>query len=697
MSMRVTMRDPRRSEDGLSILASGSTYTVSDAYGAYLVSLGAIDTDGVIASRAAADRDQLLYAEVTATRALLSQQGIPAVFAKPYRLATWGQERAYAETTAPEMVGTTRYTSIRSNFWLGAYRGDMVVVADYGVGDGGTGVKAQDWNSKSRSQGRTYDSLASKCAAGQIDAILMSYGGTDIVLGNGTTPSAATVAGYLQANLMALMRLGVPVIVEAIYPYMAVSVYRGVTSGWTAQGSGTAAQKQAIADQVNALMRDFCGLFPRQVVWVDCATPLKDASGYASKLYMIDGIELNRRGAQLIGKLVAQASLALLPQRVAHYIETERGITPNLINLVPGFTNFSGGQTSQGTVSWGTGTFGVDATYGPYFDISATCTAITGNTPINITAVSWAAGRLSFTVASHNLMPTQRFTASGLTSSNGVDLSGPWDVDSNDSETVFSVLLPTDPGTITVAGTPPSASSQITVQECTGILSIFTEIIRSTGFPPTGVTLSAGDMLQSQALIAVDDGAGGAPPLNTIALRQRVYYAAGTPTSILSDGGIYVPVSGNPAITEAIPVTAPVRMMTPPMISSNTSGGGSSNVSATLQPRLEVGVTFGRLGTARIRVYSPSMRVIRPGPLTITTPASGTAYINKLTRPVRVIMAPGAATVTAAVVSRGDANASYSLGANFYTGGEITLDPWDSLALTYSGGTPTLTGLIAAP
>jgi hypothetical protein len=50
MSMRVTMRSPRRSEDGLSILtAAGSPYVVSNEYGAYLVAGGwAVDLDGAL-------------------------------------------------------------------------------------------------------------------------------------------------------------------------------------------------------------------------------------------------------------------------------------------------------------------------------------------------------------------------------------------------------------------------------------------------------------------------------------------------------------------------------------------------------------------------------------------------------------------------------------------------------------------------
>ena len=78
MSMRVTMRDPRRSEDGLSVLLTGQTYTVSDDYGRFLVSLGAVDTDGVIASRTFAAKDEVVSDEARATRALVSDDGIAA-------------------------------------------------------------------------------------------------------------------------------------------------------------------------------------------------------------------------------------------------------------------------------------------------------------------------------------------------------------------------------------------------------------------------------------------------------------------------------------------------------------------------------------------------------------------------------------------------------------------------------------------
>ena len=90
MTMRVTMRDPRRSEDGLSMLLTGQTYTVSDDYGKLLVSLGAVDTDLVIAAREVAMREQLLAKEAMSTRSLVSGAWNRPLAAGQSAIQTWG-------------------------------------------------------------------------------------------------------------------------------------------------------------------------------------------------------------------------------------------------------------------------------------------------------------------------------------------------------------------------------------------------------------------------------------------------------------------------------------------------------------------------------------------------------------------------------------------------------------------------------
>jgi hypothetical protein len=684
-SMVITMKTARYYTDG-SRMTKGANYIVDRTWGQMAVDRGwATDTNSIFPVKGT---PQTL--DGTVAKAVAQQFNSVPVFSRPYRIATWGQERADSDCTTPELVGTTRFTDIRSPWWFCAYRGDCQIVANYGIGDGGTGVTAVNWNSTSRSQGKTFASLAAKSR--DIDAVLMIYGGTDIVTGNGTTPTAATIAGYLQANILAFFRLGLPVIFEGIYPYLATSVYRGVTSGWTAAGSGTAAQKQAICDAVNALMQAWIAQFPKQAVYVDAPTIVKEGGTYASKNYMVDGIELNLRGAMAVGKATATASLALLPQRKAQYFDDTNALTPNHIALLTsGFTSYIAGASTQGTVSWGTPTFGVDADYGAYLEVVATCSAITGLTAKNITAVTWSAEYLQFTIASHNQIPGQRFKTTGLTSSTGVDLSGPFTVSSNDSETTFSAQLASDPGTITIAGSPPSASSTIIGNEATGLYSLQTETIKQNGTPATGTTLTSGDLLQSSCWIMADDGSGGVPPLCSLAIRQRLYYQAGTPTYILSDGGIFGPTSGEPMWTA--PLT-PVRMVTTPMVSSNTSGGGSSNVSNASGVQLQFSPIFHTVGSARIRIYSPSIRAIKPGPVAITTPATGVAYTNKFTRPLRVIVNPNGATISAATIDSGDANNLIAVA--LLTGGSIELEPGDRLILTYSVATPILTGIFSS-
>jgi len=229
--------------------------------------------------------------------------------------------------------------------------------------------------------------------------------------------------------------------------------------------------------------------------------------------------------------------------------------------------------------------------------------------------------------------------------------------------------------------------------ECTAAIWIFAEYIKQNGTPATGVQLSSGDMLESSAWIYADDNSNGVPPLASVTLRQRLYFNAGTPTPnpALTDGGIFQPLTGEPSIDS---VFGPARLVTPRLISSCTSGGGSSNVSNAIAPNIQIGAVFNAIGVARFRIYSPSMRVVQPGPIIISTPATGVAYVNKYPFPLRIVVGQNGATISTATVDRGDANSLYTLGASFLTGGEITLAPNDRLILTYTVATPTMTGFV---
>lgn len=116
MTMRVTMRNPRRSEDGLSILLVGTTYTVSDEYGQALVQANhAVDTDNVISTEDAAARDALLPTEVRATRSLVSAAGIPPA------IAIMGDSIAQQNTS---VISGTYLTNARGPvMWMLSYLG----------------------------------------------------------------------------------------------------------------------------------------------------------------------------------------------------------------------------------------------------------------------------------------------------------------------------------------------------------------------------------------------------------------------------------------------------------------------------------------------------------------------------------------------------------------------------------------------
>lgn len=88
--MRVTMIENVRSEDGLSILVKGVTYTVGDAFGRSLCDSQppmAADTDSALRRYA----DQLSVSETAAARALVTTPGNLASSALSATVGTPGQ------------------------------------------------------------------------------------------------------------------------------------------------------------------------------------------------------------------------------------------------------------------------------------------------------------------------------------------------------------------------------------------------------------------------------------------------------------------------------------------------------------------------------------------------------------------------------------------------------------------------------
>lgn len=274
-------------------------------------------------------------------------------FQTPYYWASFGDSRANTNSSNPDVSGNTQSLAVnKASWWAAALRGDSEFVLNYGV----SGDPASGWALATRNGGVTTKPISSLVAA-TCDVVHMQYGVNDIRNGNGTTPTAATIAGYLQAAMLELFKCGKMVMFESILPCTA--------TGWTAVGSGTAAQKQAIADEVNRLMQAWCALFPTVCRYVDTATLLKSPStGYANTAYYVDDIHLNNDGARLCGKKLAQASLEIVPGKPGIWYPSGLQVGPNFIDMVaPGVTNILTGVAGTFTLNSQTTGISVD---GPY-------------------------------------------------------------------------------------------------------------------------------------------------------------------------------------------------------------------------------------------------------------------------------------------------------------------------------------------
>ena len=277
----------------------------------------------------------------------------PRPFQTPYYWASFGDSRANTNSSSPDVSGNTQSLSIvKSSWWAAALRGDSEFVLNYGV----SGDPASGWALATRNGGITTKPFSALVAA-TFDILHDQNGVNDILTGNGTTPTAATIAGYKQAYILEAFKAGKIVISESILPCTA--------AGWVSAGSGTAAQKQAIADEVNRLMQAWCALFPTVCRYVDTATLLKSSStGYANSAYYVDEMHLNNDGARLCGKQLALASLQIVPGKPGIWYPSGLQTGPNFIDMVaPGVTNILTGLA--GTFTLNSQTTGISAD-GPY-------------------------------------------------------------------------------------------------------------------------------------------------------------------------------------------------------------------------------------------------------------------------------------------------------------------------------------------
>jgi len=277
---------------------------------------------------------------------LVGPGGNPAIkldgtSARPYRLAFWGDSRynGLSATTVEYQGSGVNALSQRAPLWIAGYMGDAECYQSYAV----SGDSAVNWASASRANGKTFAALSTSDA----DAVFVQYGINDAQ----SLTASATVSAALKALIADIIKTGKPVIFESINPVNgpAVSSYAAV---------------QAIADAVNADMQSWLQSFKGRAIYADTASALKNSQGYFDLQYSDTvsggGLHPNRKGAQLIGKLLAAAARTLLPKRVAKFYGPASP-APNLCNLTgstPIATQFNG--VNQGTTSI-TQNYGVDS------------------------------------------------------------------------------------------------------------------------------------------------------------------------------------------------------------------------------------------------------------------------------------------------------------------------------------------------
>jgi lysophospholipase L1-like esterase len=302
MTMRVTMRVPRRSEDGLSMLLVGSIYTVGDDYGKELVQgQHAVDTDGVIASTSISQRDHLVAAEAVTTRALVSTHGIYA----PNRCVILGDSITQYNTAevSNATANQSRGYMTWANVLLGRRRLD--VVANLGVG------------------GDTTDMILARVAtaAATQASWAVVLGGINDLAGNLTAPGIVTT--NLQAIYAALLASGKRVVAISILP---------MTAAHPLFSRGLMARIQ----QVNRWIRSYCAVTPGMVFADGCTAVTDPASSDSAPVsgYYADTTHVGTLGAYFVGKTVADSVRSLIspldegPSSVGDsYLAAQRTIT----------------------------------------------------------------------------------------------------------------------------------------------------------------------------------------------------------------------------------------------------------------------------------------------------------------------------------------------------------------------------------
>jgi len=393
MSMLITMTQTRMGEAG-SLLVSGSTYAVSEPFGALMVqNKFATDTDDVLSPpfsdpvKFSTDTSGNVTGLLGPNRAIASELQLGKPVQRPYRMTAFGDSRASFMTTSTLLAVTGNAAALNPNRaapWVAGNLADCELIANFGV----SGDAAVSWASSSRANSKTINNLiaAQLFKGGPVDVCYVQVGINDYIAGT----SAATVAAAIQALCTALMGAGMKVILESTNPASA------------AQYSTSAAAKLQATIDGNALLATWAAGYPRQLVYVDTFSSLVDSTGYASTTYFSDGLHYNQLGAMLSGAACAGAARAILPKKWGYIYSNGSALQPNLIDWGSTPTMYT--ASDFGTVTFTTPIWSIDAATGiPYAEVTMTCGALSGgralgHLEISATPVTGASPRYPLSV-----------------------------------------------------------------------------------------------------------------------------------------------------------------------------------------------------------------------------------------------------------------------------------------------------------
>lgn len=228
------------------------------------------------------------------------------------------------------------------------------------------------------------------------------------------------------------------------------------------------------------------------------------------------------------------------------------------------------------------------------------------------------------------------YTCGSLTQPNFVDWSAPYMAGTQNTGTITFNTPTWNIDSIT--GMP---YAEITAT-CTALASNYARGYFEVGATTiSGATalfpIKIGDELQSSGIIAIDNGSGGLAPIQMVAVRNNSFDGSMSTWSGQLPGDLSLPVSKT-----RFPLLVNHRLTTPTFVSTIASAsfaapgiGGYSML---------VYVEFNATGTARIRVYAPTLRCVNEGgvqPTTVTAGASPYTYQNTSGGTQTVYIAPG--------------------------------------------------------